>query len=174
MGKLDEALDLARSVPDFPQPGVLFWDLTPVLADAGAMAAVVEGLYQAHDVARTDLVAAIDARGFLFGAAFGATHNYGVVPVRKAGKLPLVEHRVSYDLEYGSATLEIPAGIIEPGQGVVVVDDVLATGGTAAATCELIEHAGGTVTGVLVVLEIAALNGRARLAGRNVTALRAL
>jgi adenine phosphoribosyltransferase len=172
--KLDEALDLARSVPDFPEPGVLFWDLTPVFADPNAMAAVVEGLYQAHDIANTDLIAAIDARGFLFGAAFGATYSYGVVPVRKAGKLPVVGHRVEYDLEYGSATLEIPADAIKPGQGVVVVDDVLATGGTAAATCELIEHAGGIVTGVLVVFEIAALNGRERLAGRNVAALRTL
>jgi adenine phosphoribosyltransferase len=138
------------------------------------MAAVVEGLYHAHDVASTELIGAIEARGFLFGAAFGATYNYGVVPVRKAGKLPVVGHRVEYDLEYGSAVLEIPANVIEPGQGVVVIDDVLATGGTAAATCELIEHAGGTVTGILVVLEIAALNGRERLAGRNVAALRTL
>lgn len=172
--KLDEALDLARSVSDFPEPGVLFWDLTPVFANPDAMAAVVEGLYQAHDVTNTDLIAAIDARGFLFGAAFGATYKYGVLPVRKAGKLPVVGHRVEYNLEYGSAALEIPAGIIKPGQGVVVVDDVLATGGTAAATCELIEHAGGVVTGVLMVIEIAALNGREKLAGRSVHALRTL
>jgi adenine phosphoribosyltransferase len=171
---LDDALDLARSVPDFPQPDVLFWDLTPVLADADAMAAVVEGFRQAHDLAGTDVIAAVEARGFLFGAAFGATHGYGVVPVRKAGKLPVVGHSATYELEYGTATLEIPAGVIEPGQGVVVIDDVLATGGTAAAACELVERAGGRVTGVLVVLEIGALNGREKLAGRNVKALRVL
>ena len=173
-GKLERALDLARSVPDFPEPGVLFWDLTPVLADADAMAAVIDGLSDAHEIHGTDLVAAIDARGFLFGAALGAAHGYGIVPVRKAGKLPLVGHRIEYRLEYGSAVLEVPLGVIEPGQGLVVVDDVLATGGTAAAACELIELAGGVVTSVCVVLEIAALGGRERLAGRRVHALRTL
>jgi adenine phosphoribosyltransferase len=173
-GKLDRALDLARSVPDFPQPGVLFWDLTPVLADADAMSAVVDAMFEADDGIGTDLIAAIEARGFLFGAAFGASYNYGVVPVRKAGKLPVVGQRVEYELEYGTAVLELPEGVIEPGQGVLVVDDVLATGGTAAAACELLERAGARVTGVCVVLEIAALNGRARLAGRQVHALRTL
>lgn len=174
MTTLDQALDLARSVPDFPEPGVLFWDLTPLLADAAAMAAVVAGFHDAHDRDGTDIVAAIEARGFLFGASFGATHDYGIVPVRKAGKLPVVGHRVEYDLEYGSATLEIPRDVIEPGQGVVIIDDVLATGGTAAAACELVEQAGGRVTGVLVLIEIAALNGRDRLAGQKVHALRTL
>jgi adenine phosphoribosyltransferase len=169
---LDEALDLARSVPDFPEPGVLFWDLTPMLADAQAMAAVIEGFHAAHDGDGTDLIAAIEARGFLFGAAFGALHGYGVVPVRKAGKLPVVGHRTEYQLEYGTAQIELPRGVINDGQGVVVVDDVLATGGTAEATCELIERAGGVVTGVCVVFEIAALHGRDRLAGRKVHALR--
>jgi adenine phosphoribosyltransferase len=169
---LDRALDLARSVPDFPSPGILFWDLTPVLADAGAMAAVVEGFHRALAGVGTGVVAAIEARGFLFGASFAATHGYGVVPVRKAGKLPVVGHRLEYTLEYGTAALEVPAGVIEPGQDVLVIDDVLATGGTAAAACELVERAGGTVTGVCVVIEIGALGGRERLAGRAVHTLR--
>ncbi|HEU5472854.1 MAG TPA: adenine phosphoribosyltransferase [Actinophytocola sp.] len=171
---LDRALDLARSVPDFPEPGVLFWDLTPMLADPDAMTAVVAGFAEAHDRTGTGLVAAVEARGFLFGAAFAAANGYGVLPVRKAGKLPVVGHRLEYRLEYGSAVLEIPAGVVEPGRGVLVVDDVLATGGTAAAACELVERAGGVVTGVCVVLEIGALGGRGRLAGRSVHALRTL
>src|SRR5439155_553942 len=124
-----EALDLARAVPDFPEPGILFWDLTPVLADPDALVAVVDGLSAALDRTGPDVVAAVDARGFLFGAALAARHGLGVVPVRKAGKLPVVGHRVEYRLEYGTAVLELPAGVLEPGQRVLVVDDVLATGG---------------------------------------------
>ena len=171
---LDQALDLARPVPDFPEPGVLFWDLTPLLADAGAMAAVAGAIAGAQDASGAELVGAIDARGFLFGAVVGATLGCGVVPLRKAGKLPMVGHRVEYQLEYGTSVLELPAGVIKQGQGVLVVDDVLATGGTAAAACALVERAGGRVTGVCVVLEIAALAGRDRLAGRRVQALRAV
>ena len=169
--QLDRALDLVRSVPDFPEPGILFWDLTPVLADAAAMAAVVDAWPQEDGAA---LVAAIEARGFLFGASYAAANGCGVVPVRKAGKLPVVGQRLEYRLEYGTAVLELPAGVIEPGQNVLVVDDVLATGGTAEAACELVERAGGTVTGVCVVIEIGALGGRNRLAGRPVHALRTL
>jgi adenine phosphoribosyltransferase len=172
MADLADALDLARTVPDFPEPGILFWDLTPVLADASAMARIAEEFGRGHDADGTELVAAVEARGFLFGASFAGAHGYGVVPVRKAGKLPVVGHRVEYCLEYGTATLELPAGVIRPGQGVLIVDDVLATGGTAAAACELVEHAGGVVTGVCVVLEIGALDGRKRLPGRPVHALR--
>ncbi|GAA3458482.1 adenine phosphoribosyltransferase [Saccharothrix longispora] len=168
--KLDRALGLLREVPDFPLPGVVFRDLTPVLADPDALRAVVDAL-QDRIHPDTQLVAAVESRGFLLGAALGYGWRYGVVPLRKPGKLPSVTHRVSYALEYGEATLELPAGSITPGQHVVVVDDVLATGGTAVAACELVEKAGGVVTGVSVVLEIPGLGGRERLAGHRVDAL---
>ena len=168
--KLDRALGLLREVPDFPLPGVVFRDLTPVLADPDALRSVVDAL-QDKIHPDTQVVAAIESRGFLLGAALGYGWHYGVVPLRKPGKLPSVAHRVSYDLEYGTATLELPAEAVVPGQHVVVVDDVLATGGTAAAACELVELAGGVVTGISVVLEIQGLGGRERLAGREVNAL---
>jgi adenine phosphoribosyltransferase len=171
--KLDRALALMREVPDFPSPGVLFRDLTPVLADPDALRAVVDAL-QDHIHPDTQLVAAIESRGFLLGAPLGYGWHYGVVPLRKPGKLPAVADRVSYDLEYGTAELELPSGAVRPGQHVVVLDDVLATGGTAEAACTLVERAGGIVTGVSVVLEISSLGGRARLAGRNVDALLAV
>lgn len=171
--KLDTALGLLREVPDFPRPGIVFRDFTPLLADPDAFRAVVDGLQdKIHQ--DTQVVAAIEARGFLLGAALGYGWHYGVVPLRKPGKLPAVAHRVAYDLEYGTAELELPAGSISPGQRVVVVDDVLATGGTAEAACALVERAGAIVTGVSVVLEITALDGRSRLAGRNVSALLAV
>ena len=171
--KLDRALGLMREVPDFHLPGVVFRDLTPVLADPDALRAVVDALQDKIDDS-TQVIAAIESRGFLLGAALGYGWRYGVVPLRKPGKLPVVADSVSYDLEYGTASLELPADAIQPGQRVVVVDDVLATGGTAEAACTLVERAGGIVTGVSVVLEILGLGGRTRLAGREVSALLAL
>lgn len=169
-GDLEGALDLIRDVPDFPEPGVLFRDLTPVLSDAKALGALVYGVAAACPPA--EVVAGIEARGFLLAAPVAYGCGVGVVPVRKAGKLPAVAAKVSYALEYGTAELEIAVGAIQPGQRVAIIDDVLATGGTAAAACRLVEQAGGVVAGVVVVLEIAALNGRAALAGYQVTALR--
>jgi adenine phosphoribosyltransferase len=156
------ALALTRDVPDFPQPGVLFRDLGPVFADAAAFRAVVDALAGTLDPA-TDALLAIEARGFLLGAAVGYATGLGVVPVRKPGKTPLVAERVEYALEYGSAGLELPAGLIRPGQRVSVLDDVLATGGTVGAAGCLVESAGATVAGVSVIIELAALGGRARL-----------
>lgn len=167
---LAKALDLARPVPDFPSPGILFWDLTPVLADPDALCAVADGMQELAEGA--DVIAALDARGFLFGAAMAARHGYGVITLRKAGKLPVVGHKVEYALEYGTAAIEMPAGVLAPGQRVLVVDDVLATGGTAAAACELVEREGGTVAAVCVVHEITALNGRSKLPDRIVHSLR--
>jgi adenine phosphoribosyltransferase len=169
-GTLDAALALVREVPDFPEPGVLFRDLGPVFADGAAFRALTDALVTGLDDG-VDLVAAIEARGFLLGAAIGIATGLGVVAIRKPGKTPVVADRVEYRLEYGTATLELPAGLVTPGQRVAVVDDVLATGGTAAAACELLERAGAVVSGVSVVLELAALGGRDRLAGREVHAL---
>ncbi|RLK62064.1 adenine phosphoribosyltransferase [Actinokineospora cianjurensis] len=169
---LNRALGLIREVTDFPEPGVLFRDLTPLLADGPAFRAVVDALAAAlpSDV---DAVVALEARGFLFGAALAALHGLGVIPIRKPGKLPAVADRVTFDLEYGSATFELPAATLRPGSRVAVVDDVLATGGTLAAAAGLVRRAGAEVAGAVVVLEIAALGGRAR-AGVPVQALAAL
>jgi adenine phosphoribosyltransferase len=156
---------LIRDVPDYPGPGVMFKDITPLLADGPAFAAVVEHL---ADVARLaggiDLVAGMEARGFIMGAPVATALGVGFVPVRKAGKLPGPMLGVDYDLEYGSARVELHHETIAPGARVLVVDDVLATGGTAAATVSLIEEAGGVVVGLAFLLELTFLAGRSRLA----------
>ncbi|MFD1722626.1 adenine phosphoribosyltransferase [Amnibacterium endophyticum] len=162
---------LTLEVPDFPQPGILFRDLTPVLADGAALRAVTDRFTDVFD-GGFDLVAGIEARGFLLAAAAAYAVGAGVLAVRKAGKLPpatLTEH---YELEYGSAALEIRQEALQPGTRVLVLDDVLATGGTVEATCALLERAGAVVAGVGVVLELAGLGGRDRLTGRRVEAIR--
>jgi adenine phosphoribosyltransferase len=168
-----DALSLVREIPDFPQPGVLFRDLGPVFADGAAFRALVDGL-AGGVTGDVDAVVGIEARGFLLAAGVGYAMGLGVVPVRKPGKSPLVAQRVEYQLEYGTAVLELPDGLIRPGQRVVIMDDVLATGGTARAASELVRLAGATVTGISVVLELADLGGRAALDGLPVTALRTL
>lgn len=161
---------LMREVTDFPEPGIQFKDLTPVLANAIGLATVTNALAEVAEGA--DLVAGIDARGFLLGAAVATRLGTGVLAVRKGGKLPPPVHSETYDLEYGSATLEIPADGIElAGRSVFVIDDVLATGGTVAATLKLLDKSDVTVTGVGVVLELAALNGRSRVQSTPVTSL---
>jgi adenine phosphoribosyltransferase len=162
-------VSLIRKVPDFPRPGVLFWDLTPVFADAAAFAAVVDAFIV--PTLQVDVVVGVEARGFLLGAAVAYALGTGVVGVRKPGKLPVVYDREGYALEYGVASLELAPGVLRPGQRALVVDDVLATGGTAAAACALIERAGATVSGIAVLLEIVSLHGRDRLAGRWLHAL---
>ena len=161
---------LLRDVPDFPQPGILFKDITPLLADAEAFDAVIHGLAAFADVP-VDIVAGIEARGFLLAAAIAYATGTGVVPIRKAGKLPRATHAATYDLEYGTATLEVHTDAFALASRVLVVDDVLATGGTAEATLQLVERAGGTVAGFSVILELAFLKGRTRLAGQAVHAL---
>ncbi|OMC42094.1 adenine phosphoribosyltransferase [Mycolicibacterium fortuitum] len=161
---------LIREVPDFPEPGVQFKDLTPLLADAEGLAAVTDAL--AATAADADLVAGLDARGFLLGAAVATRLGIGVLAVRKGGKLPPPVHSVTYQLEYGSATLEIPAdGIDIAGRNVVIIDDVLATGGTLAAATRLLEASGANVLSAGVVLELAALGGRDVVAPLRVSSL---
>lgn len=162
--------DLMREIPDFPEPGIQFKDLTPVLADAHGLAVVTRALADVADGA--DLVAGIDARGFLLGAAVATVLGTGVLAVRKGGKLPPPVFGETYALEYGTARLEIPADGIElSGRRIVVIDDVLATGGTAAATVKLLERAGSHVTAAAFVLELPGLNGRAALQSLPVSSL---
>ncbi len=166
---LDRIAGLVRAVPDFPEPGIVFRDITPVLADGAAfteLSVALGGL-----VADADLVVGVEARGFLLGAAAALVAGVGIVPVRKAGKLPRVAASRSYDLEYGTATLELPADAVVPGTRVVVVDDVLATGGTAVAACDLVAAAGGVVLGFAAMIELEALGGRVKLGDVPVHAL---
>jgi len=168
---LEKALGFIAEVPDFPEPGVLFRDLSPLFAEADAFRAVIDALADTLDPS-VEALAGVEARGFLLAAAVGYSRGLGVVLVRKPGKLPRVAGRVDYALEYGTASVEVPAGIIRPGQRVAVLDDVLATGGTVAATSKLLEDAGAVVNGVSVIVELAALGGRSALTNRQVHALR--
>ena len=158
-------------VPDFPKPGVLFKDLMPLFADGRAFRRVTDGIVEHHGAGSFDVVAGIEARGFVVAAAVAYATGVGVVPVRKAGKLPRRALSASYALEYGEATLEVHEDAFVAGQRVLVVDDVLATGGTAGAALDLVERAGGTVAGFTVLMELAFLEGRKRLHPRTVHAL---
>lgn len=162
--------DHVVDVPDFPKPGIMFKDLTPLFADSKAFRAVIDEIVKQY-AGDFDVVVGIEARGFVLAAAVAYAAGVGVVPIRKAGKLPRVAHSVSYALEYGEATLEISEDAFRPGQRVLVVDDVLATGGTAEATLELVERAGGVVAGFVVLMELGFLAGRQRLTGRSVHTL---
>src|SRR5215468_919185 len=160
---------LVRDVPDYPQVGVVFKDITPLLADGKAFAAVVDAL--AATYAPVDKVAGIEARGFILAAPVAARLGAGFVPIRKKGKLPGVTFAQDYQLEYGTATIEVLTDACDPGDRVLVIDDVLATGGTARATADLVQRAGARVAGISVLLELAFLHGRAKLADLPVTAL---
>jgi adenine phosphoribosyltransferase len=162
-------LSRIRDVPDYPQPGVLFKDITPLLADPAAFAATVAGL--ADGYAGVDKVAGIEARGFILAAPVACSLRAGFVPVRKQGKLPGPSYAQTYDLEYGTATIEVRQDAFSPGERVLVVDDVLATGGTAAATTALVRRCGATVEAVVVLLELGFLDGRSALPGLPVRAL---
>ena len=159
-------MDLAaavRTVPDFPSPGIQFKDLTPLLADAGGYAEAVRALAAPWEGAGVTHVLAMESRGFWLGGAVALALGAGLVPARKPGKLPLAGPRETYALEYGEDALELPEGVLGAGDRVLVHDDVIATGGTAAAACRLVERAGAALVGVSLVLELSFLNGRAAL-----------
>lgn len=162
-----------RAVPDFPKEGILFRDITPILADHESLSAALDLHLDAvaEVAADIDKVVAIESRGFLFGMALAERINAGFVPVRKPGKLPAETIQENYTLEYGMDALQIHSDAIASGDQVLVVDDLLATGGTANATCRLVERLGGKVTGCLFLIELAGLNGRSRLEGHRVQAL---
>ena len=162
---------LVREVPDFPKPGILFYDITTVLKDPKGLALVAEKLAVAAHGTDADLVAGMESRGFLFGPLVALRLGTGFALMRKPGKLPAAATRVSYDLEYGTDALEIHSDAVRPGQRVLIVDDLLATGGTAAAAVKLVEELGGEVAGLSFVIELDFLHGRDRLAGYEVSSL---
>jgi adenine phosphoribosyltransferase len=163
-------LEHLRDIPDFPKPGVLFKDFTPLIADGPALRTVVQDIAGRY-AGRVDVIVGIEARGFILGAAVAYELGLGMVPIRKAGKLPGETLKESYALEYGHAEIEVHTDAFESGQRVLIIDDVLATGGTAEATASLVERAGAEVTAIEVVLELAFLGGRKRLGDRTVKAI---
>ncbi|MGI9021707.1 MAG: adenine phosphoribosyltransferase [Acidimicrobiales bacterium] len=171
MGDSGSLADHIRDVPDFPQPGIVFRDITPLLAEPAAFRFTVDSLVEQVGDLRVDKVVAIEARGFIIAAPLAYRLGAGFVPVRKQGKLPGLVEREEYSLEYGTDCLEIHADAMAPGEAVLIVDDVLATGGTAAATVRLVEKLGATVVGLIFVIELDALEGRGRLEGRRAHSL---
>jgi adenine phosphoribosyltransferase len=166
-----ELATFVREVPDFPEPGVVFRDITPLLGDAGALRSAHDDLARPWGDAGIDVVVGIEARGFLLGTPVAERLGAGFAPIRKAGKLPWRTISHTYELEYGTDTIEIHNDAVSAGQRVVVLDDVLATGGTAAAAVELIERLEGEVVGLGFLIELAALGGRRRLGERRVEAV---
>ena len=160
---------LMRDIPDFPQPGILFRDITPLLADGSAFRAAVRALAAPYRGIST--VVAIESRGFILGAPVAYELGVGLVPIRKVGRLPYATESEEYALEYGSNTVEIHQDAIRPGDRVLIVDDLLATGGTVRAAVNLVERLGGEVAGITVLAELAFLNGRGQLAGYDIRSL---
>jgi adenine phosphoribosyltransferase len=157
-----------RHVPDFPKPGILFYDVTTLLGDAAGFRLAIDALATPFANTRIDLVVGIESRGFILGSAVADRLGAGFVPVRKLGKLPAATIRADYDLEYGTDSLEMHRDAIAAGQRVLIVDDLLATGGTASATVQLVKQLEGQLAGVAFLIELAGLNGRARLEGETV------
>jgi adenine phosphoribosyltransferase len=168
---MNELKKLIREVPDWPKPGILFYDLTTLLKDKQGFRTLIDRLCEHYQGKPVDIVAGVEARGFIFAPALAYRLGAGFVPVRKPKKLPAKTSRVTYDLEYGTDALEIHEDAVRPGQKVLVCDDLLATGGTAAATVRLVQQLGGEVIGAGFAVELSFLNGRAKLPGIDVFAL---
>lgn len=166
--RLDDAI---RDVPDFPKPGILFKDITPVLGDGELFRLAVDSLIETAGGAKIDKIVGIDARGFIFGAAAALQLGIGFVPVRKKGKLPWETEACAYSLEYGEAEIEVHRDAVHKGEKILLIDDLLATGGTAAAAIELLGRLGCDILGVAFLIELKFLNGRERLGGAPVTSL---
>lgn len=169
--RIDWLKHYIRDIPDYPQQGILFRDITPLLQHAEALRFVIDAFAERYRGAHIDQVVGIESRGFIFGTPLAYLLDVGFVPVRKKGKLPGATIAVEYDLEYGSNVLEIHTDAIRPGQRVLVVDDLLATGGTTAGTVKLVEQLGAQVVSLAFLIELIALNGRERLGGYDVSAL---
>jgi adenine phosphoribosyltransferase len=170
---MEHLKSLIRDVPDFPMPGILFRDVTPLLRDPGGLRQVVDAFAARYRDQGVDVVAGIESRGFLFGAPLALALGVGFVPIRKLGKLPADRISREYALEYGTNALEIHRDAVRPGERVLLIDDLLATGGTARAAASLVEELGGKIAEVAFVIELAFLNGRAALDGHPVHALMA-
>ncbi|MBI2861647.1 MAG: adenine phosphoribosyltransferase [Chloroflexi bacterium] len=167
-------MDLAakiRDIPDFPKPGIVFKDITTLIQDPKALKYAIDQLHKHFRGRGIDVVVAMESRGFIFGAPLAYKFGAGFVPVRKLGKLPSDTIRVEYDLEYGTNTVEMHSDAISPGQRVLIVDDLLATGGTAGATIKLVEHLGGVIVGIAFLIELTFLNGRQGLEKYDVFSL---
>ena len=168
---MEHLKQIIREVPDFPKPGILFYDITTLLKDAAGFKAVIDALQAQYRDTHVDLVLGIEARGFIFAPTVAYALGAGFVPVRKPNKLPAKAVRETYQLEYGTDSLEVHADAIQPGQNVLIVDDLLATGGTAAAVGRLVEKLGGKVAGFGFVVELDFLKGRDKLLGYDVFSL---
>ncbi|MBV8845489.1 MAG: adenine phosphoribosyltransferase [Bryobacterales bacterium] len=168
---MDHLKTLIREVPDFPKPGINFYDITTLLKDPGGLHAIIDALARHYSGKGVRTVAGIEARGFIFAPALAYALNAGFVPIRKPKKLPAATERVEYALEYGTDSVEIHIDAVEPGQKVLIVDDVLATGGTASAAAKLVEKLGGVVAGLGFVIELDFLSGRNKLAAYDVDSL---
>ncbi|MBI4777953.1 adenine phosphoribosyltransferase [Candidatus Desantisbacteria bacterium] len=163
--------DYIRDIPDFPKEGIIFKDITPLLKDGKAFAASVDEIAAKYEDKQIDLVVGIDARGFIVGSPVAYKLGIGFIPVRKPGKLPYKTASISYSLEYGTDTVEIHEDAVSKGQRILIVDDLLATGGTAAAVAKLVEKLGGIIVGIEFLVDLTFLNGRDNLKGYNVSAL---
>jgi adenine phosphoribosyltransferase len=167
----EELMQKIRDIPDFPRKGIVFKDITPLLNDPRSFKMAIDAMAHQYIGQQLDLVVGIEARGFIIGAALAYILNSGLIPLRKPGKLPFLTHRMSYNLEYGSAELEVHRDAIKPGQRVIIVDDLLATGGTMRASVDLVKTLGAEIVGVSFLVELGFLEGRNQLQGCDVTSL---